>query len=100
MEACLSTVSFFWVTLQVSDKKREEKTRRREDERIDNKIGAHFHIPPEWLTASMINNQTYVDMLEILEVDILSSPPLPLSPPSPLLSLPPPSPYPFPSPIR
>ncbi len=31
-------------------------------------LGAHFHIPPQWITASQINNETFTNLIEILEV--------------------------------
>eukprot|EP00026_Physarum_polycephalum_P007804 Phypoly_transcript_07872.p1 GENE.Phypoly_transcript_07872~~Phypoly_transcript_07872.p1 ORF type:complete len:447 (+),score=71.22 Phypoly_transcript_07872:193-1533(+) len=34
---------------------------------LGDSAGAHFHIPPQWLTASEINNQTYANLLQILE---------------------------------
>eukprot|EP01111_Echinosteliopsis_oligospora_P012278 TRINITY_DN4189_c0_g1_i1.p1 TRINITY_DN4189_c0_g1~~TRINITY_DN4189_c0_g1_i1.p1 ORF type:complete len:562 (-),score=115.93 TRINITY_DN4189_c0_g1_i1:86-1771(-) len=34
---------------------------------LGDSAGAHFHIPPQWMTASMIDNTTYKDMIEILE---------------------------------
>lgn len=37
---------------------------------LGDSAAAHFHIPPQWMTASEINNQTYSDLLEILEDEL------------------------------
>lgn len=34
---------------------------------LGDSAGAHFHIPPQWMTAAEINNSTFSDFLEILE---------------------------------
>jgi len=37
---------------------------------LGDSAGAHFHIPPAWLTAALINNQTYSNMLQIMEDEL------------------------------
>lgn len=34
---------------------------------LGDSAGAHFHIPPQWMTASQLNKDTYSDLLLILE---------------------------------
>jgi acyloxyacyl hydrolase len=34
---------------------------------LGDSAGAHFHIPPEWLTASLINSTTYSNLISVLE---------------------------------
>jgi acyloxyacyl hydrolase len=33
---------------------------------LGDSAGAHFHIPPEWMTAKLINKTTYINMLNIV----------------------------------
>jgi acyloxyacyl hydrolase len=37
---------------------------------LGDSAAAHFHIPPAWVTASQINNETFSDLLEILEDEL------------------------------
>ena len=35
-----------------------------------NFLVAHFHFPPEWVNATAINNDTYIDAIQILTNEI------------------------------
>lgn len=37
---------------------------------LGDSVAAHFHIPPEWITPSLINGSTYRDVLKILENEL------------------------------
>ena len=37
---------------------------------LGDSVGAHFHIPPEWLTASQLNDNSFADILTIVENEL------------------------------